>query len=79
MLMVKIPNSIKFYNFKKLTMKYITPFISLLSALFTFQLALEDDSSITDQQSSALIVGGIFLSIIFILSIIKAFKSEFMK
>lgn len=60
-------------------MKYITPFISLLSALFIFQLALEDDSSITDQQSSALIVCGIFLSMIFILSIIKAFKPEFMK
>lgn len=60
-------------------MQYITPFVSLLGALFIFQLALEDDSSITDQQTSALIVFGIFLSLICILSIIKAFKSEFMK
>ncbi len=58
-------------------MQYITPFFSLLGALFIFQLAFDDDSSITDQQSSALIVIGIFLLIIFIFSIFKALKSKF--
>jgi uncharacterized membrane protein YbhN (UPF0104 family) len=64
---------------KKFRLKYLVPIITLLSSLYIFYLALESDSSITDQQSTVLVICGFFLLLIFIANLIKIVKSKITK
>jgi hypothetical protein len=63
----------------KLRLAYLAPIITLISALYIFYLALESDSNISDQQSTVLVICGIFLFLVFIGSVIKIVRSEITK
>ena len=64
---------------KKFRLNYLAPITTLLSAFYIFYLAQENDSSITDQQSTVLVICGIFLFLVFIGNVIRIVQSEISK